>query len=220
MKTQIALLIGFALTVQACKKEEPVIPAENTTSGNPTQNFQLTSTVGSYWVYQWFNIDSSGIETPTNQIDSVYVVSDSAMNVNGYVTMVSENLYNGNSYPIYLKDSNGIIVDQTGKVLYSYTQFSTVIGSGSTTGYWNWETRMYKNKNTLVPSGTYSCIEARNTYFNPNGGAVTNCGDISFDLSSYYASNIGLVLEKTGYFTVLKNCQGFLEKRLLRYHIN
>ncbi|MCT4560232.1 MAG: hypothetical protein N4A41_02540 [Crocinitomicaceae bacterium] len=218
MKTKFALLFGISFAVLACKKEDPTMKEEDT-SGNQTDNHQLENTPGSYWIYEWIAIDSNGIETPTGNVDSVYCVADSAMNSSGYTAYISENVNNSNSYPIFLKDDNGVIKNENDKILYSYTNFSTVIATGNEPGFWDWSLKMHAEKTASVPAGTFGCIEARTTYTGENGGPATNCGTSSFSLGRWYAPNVGLVRERTGYFSQLQQCAGYLEKRLLRYHL-
>lgn len=215
MKTLLYPTIIFALIFTACKKDEILLQEYELITPN---NFHTPDKVGTYWIYQWYSIDSNGVETPYQNTDSVFVHGDT--NINGKTYIFLEGTQLGGGYFSQLqRDSSGYIVNVNGDVIYSYTNFTDTIRQGQSPPDWKWRIKMKKENGLTLPAGKFDAIIAQEYYYSLSGGPANNCGDLYFTLGSWYVNGLGLVKRETGYTANLKNCLQKLECRLIDYHI-
>jgi len=113
------LNISFAILIflfSACKKEKPEIPLGQC---SPAPNFQ-PMTIGSYWIYEQFNVDTNGIRTSLNRLDSVFIEKDTLINGNIYAKFKRIPLNHNNLlWHDYWRDSSGYIVNSLGYIMSS-----------------------------------------------------------------------------------------------------
>jgi hypothetical protein len=214
MKIYILAIASLTLAIASCKKDEP-IQCELPTS----PSFEVPSTAGSYWIYEWVKIDTNGIETPMNTVDTVQIIGDTVIDNNACV------IYTGTSLgvpmqPSFRRDSSGYIVDQNGFVFYSYLNFTDQIRTGSTPGLWDWYTKMIDHPTEItVPVGSFKTIEHQQYFHDAQGGTITQCNQDYVTFGTWYASGVGEVKRTTTYFSAMDACSWYLEKRLVEYHI-
>lgn len=218
-KTLFLSLIIMASLMYSCKKDNDVEP----TSDDQTEvypNYSMLS-VGNYWVYQQFDIDSSGTATSTSTYDSCYVEKDTIINSKTYFKVVKPRAYFPAEVEIsFLRDSLDCIVNSNGKVLFSSENYSNNLWSSYFLAQPNDTVcqiilKMADiNMPVTVPLGTYTTMNAKETYLMyPNWSSAGNTRIRNFK----YAENIGLVVETLPFFASLPN---YVERRLIRYHVN
>lgn len=208
----------FAATVFAsCKKEEEAAPATNpgnNTSSTPFYHFTLTD--GSYWIYQEEQMDSTGAITSTGGTDSVYVAGDTVIGANTYKKIVS--VQDGGAHylpnqPIIMQcDSAGYLVDETGAYIQhdnftdtlSYKDFSGLIDG--------WYFMRHPDSTVTVPAGTFQTIDYEGHHYATDPNYPHPSPRFTHTL---FANGTGKILE-TNYFY---SQAGYMQRRLLRYHI-
>lgn len=219
MKHFLFIPILFAFSFIACQKDEvPEEPTEATTcgTGNAGQqaNVHFPMTIGSYWIYHYYDRDTLGNITPsTIDPDTITVVGDSTWN--GHVWMVFE----GTAWPnmttsIWLyRDSANHIVDSNG---------NTVIGSESVGDT--------ISSNYIQPVGWLHLIADSLSDVNTPAGLFQNCYTRRFDFypddTNYpwgiprtepvrYAPGVGLVYRELYYYS----SPNYILKQLVEYNI-
>lgn len=216
MKTTLLTTIAALTLLTACKKDEPevaICPGAIT----PEVNY-LISEPGSYWIYQWYQIDSLGNETTYNAIDTVTVIGDSVYNGNTYTAYESSYLGMQPSIKL-LRDSSGYIVNQYGHISFSYTDLTNNITSGNNGMYDYYSMMSINNAGITLPVGTFnSSIVHEVHYTDPGGNPVNACGDMEEIHEHHFVEGIGEVMSQTAFFTQLQQCS-YLERRLIEYQI-
>jgi len=179
--------------------------------------FVIPSTVGTYWVYQWYQVTFDGEETMLSRIDSVYVSGDSL--IGGELFTVHKGSFFFPEYQLISRDSSGYFIDQNRDVLFSYLNFTDTLDSGPQGDFLSWYTKMYDYQLVNVPAGTFLAIEARKFLYRPSGDPVNACGDQEVELGYFYSDGVGMVQAQTGYFGPIQACDYYEEARLIRYYI-
>ena len=104
-KTLFLFVALLTATIYSCKKDiEPMTPATS------YPNFSQLK-VGNYWVYEQFDISSTGIATSRNIFDSCYVEKDTIINSKTYLKIVRPLYYSPQKEIMFLKDSLHYIVN-------------------------------------------------------------------------------------------------------------
>lgn len=212
----IALSSLICLITFSCCKDKENTP---TPSNNPSQNTSLVNTAGSYWIYHWYNVDSTNTETLLSNKDSVYVVGDTL--VNGKVYTMYKGDYFGSTTQTYLyTDSSGYIIDN-GYKIFTYNDFGTNYNFYCEVGnlYCSYETSFNSTVKKSVPAGNFDVINSQKTYYMPDSSWFSVCDSITLT-HSYYDKNKGFeVSSQFGFLTMLKNECSYYERRLVNYHI-
>jgi len=111
------------MLLSSCKKDEEI-------SETPTINTVDYShlTVGNYWVYENYILDSLGVATLMDQVDTVTVDRDTIINGQTYFVLT------GTRYPTtesqileILRDSGTYIVSSNGEIIFSSTNFTDTL---------------------------------------------------------------------------------------------
>jgi hypothetical protein len=213
MKRSVVYLILISICISACKKEDSTPQPQ---PSGPVPGNYTPLTIGSYWVYDWYQVDSSGNSTFMNKTDSMYISGD--ILIAGYTYAVLEkNFFGGITInQKYLRDSLGYLVSDQGVILFSSTNFTDTLRTLTESFYFSFWKMDEVGLVITVPSGTWPTFNYKQTVIQTNGTFA--CGsNIGYE-NSYYANNIGLVCE-TIFFFGSNICQYF-EKKLVRYHIN
>jgi len=215
MKSNTAIAI-VVLFLMSCEKDIEV-PTSPTSTISPSSTGYMPMTPGSYWVYDWYVIDTLGNKTLATLRDSVYIVGDTVIGTSTYA--VQEGSYFGGSVTRqFLRDSSGYVIDETGRIFFSETNYTDTLHIwSSTTG----ETTGYLKMNGIgdsvsVPAGTFSTLNAEFIVVN-NIGSWPCVG--TFDIHDHqYADNVGKV-RSTFQLVSSPACTKY-EQRLISYHIN
>lgn len=229
MKNVISVTILFIIiSFFSCKKDKKVEPDEEISSPSSINYPNYSNLkVGNYWIYQRFEIDGSGNETPLSIIDSCYIEKDTNINGKTYYKYVSPDFGNSISpYSVapniaeYYKDSLSYLITNLGRIEFSSQDYTTVFKSGyqvvnSNDTVCRFEFKM-GNQNTTIttPSGAYNTSSFKETYYMyPNysfAGSVRS-------RNTRYAENVGKVTQEWYFFVDLSTKW---ERRLIRYHLN
>ena len=227
MKTNLTIIALMALSLVSCNKDEDddlIDPSSGVNGGNGENvSFNDPSTVGSYWVYQWYRVNYDGSETVNSRIDSIYVAGDTLINNKVYSVKKGSWLTAGGNYMSILRDSSGYYVAPSGDVRFSYKNFSDTINGRIATEVsvpqLSYYRKMFDNTAVTAPAGEFTGIEARDYYYYESGDAVNSCGDFEVGFGSFYVDQIGLVKYQTTYSGPLYACLNYEEARLIRYYI-
>ncbi|OJX88570.1 MAG: hypothetical protein BGP01_09540 [Paludibacter sp. 47-17] len=185
--------------------------------------------VGNYWIYQHYKIDSLGNELPfRTYIDSVYIVKDSVIRGKKYYKF--ENSIGFEKFQGFFRDSCGYLINSTGEIYFSATNFTDTISSdyGYNKPYrpnrllfYTLKTKMNPAKQVVnTPSNSYNALVADGFitfYYYNEAGDVTDT--IATSLNTYFAPNIGMVKDTYRYYLETKHDKVKIERRLLRYNI-
>jgi len=214
MKKLTPLLILSILFLFSCKKDEIItVPQVEVKTGY----FQASP--GSYWIYDWFEIDSNGVETQLGILDTIQNIGTTVLNNKTYIERTSS-CFAYKTANIFLRDSMGYVVNSSGEILYSYTDFSDTLTTGSIAPLQViWHKRMFDNVPVNVPVGSFTAIEANQHIYDTINIPYTLCGDPAVELSVMVAPGVGTVIKQSGYFSKLWSCESRLEGRLIDYHI-
>lgn len=212
MKPTSYFYVFIALVFTACKKDPPlkgpgIPPPAHVES--VTEYFPLT--VGSYWVYHKYTIDTNLIEQ-FEGIDTIFIVRDTIIN-NRTFYLQKGNFFSKN-HSQFIADSANFIIHDDGHLLFSHNNFHDTL---MTKIYSNYSTTYYKMVNNdaivQVPAGTFTSVIEREktTYFdNPNyswGNPRTS--------TRYYAKGVGMVKERE-YYDISSE---WIEIRLIKSYI-
>lgn len=222
MKKQLfffLFVLGSLLSLISCETEEP----------NETQVVYLPMSVGNYWIYQHFKIDSLGNELPLRMYtDSVYIVKDSIIDGEKYYKF--ENSIHFEKFKGFFRDSSGYLIKSTGEIIFSSTNFQDTIhydyGYNKPYGsnrllYYLLKSKMNPVKQLVTtPSNSYHALALDGFitfYYYNELGEVTDT--INTSLPTYFAANIGMVKDTYRYYWETKMEKIKIERRLLRYKI-
>ena len=213
MKTKLilSLLIICCIAITySCKKENqsPIV-----------YDSYMPLKIGNYWIYEEVSVDSNGIETSLNFIDSSYVEKDTIVNGLTYYKVHKPNHIIQDYYEV-LRDSLHYIVDASGHIKFSSQDFTNTLNTSvmivlvDDTIY-KMQRKMEPIQTTInVAAGSYLCYNAKETYQLYPGW--DNGGPYQY-INSYYAKDIGVVRERIPFFNYAPENQ---VKKLIRYHLN
>lgn len=213
-KTLFLFVALLTATIYSCKKDiEPMTPAIS------YPNFSQLK-VGNYWVYEQFDISSTGNATSKNIFDSCYVEKDTIINSKIYLRIVRPLYYSQQKEIMLLKDSLHYIINSNGEILFSSQDFSNVLLSryvwGGANDTISKVTKQMADKNVIVTTsaGTFKTSNAKEiSLIFPNYVTFTNLRY----RNTRYAENIGIVIETLPFLLASPN---YIERRLVRYHLN
>jgi len=217
----IILILLILVGLYSCNNKD------NNESNTINKSAFLPMSDGNYWVYQYYVIDSNGIEYPENYYDSVVITNDTSINGKKYFRYDFYEDYRENQKPdfsrsVYYFDSSKCLVNNFGRIVFSEDNFVDTICrvtqlnnsiSGDTIG---WTTFKMERMDgiVIVPAGSFSnLLNYRGTFV----GNPKHCSISKKYTNQYYSKNVGLILSSFFYDQPDPNSN---EKRLLRYKIN
>ncbi len=211
----VLLSISLTLFIFSCKDDDDKTPTP-VVYDNYTQ-----LKVGNYWIYQRFDIDSSGTATPTAEYDSCYIEKDTLIAGFTYYKMVRPSPFFSTQSVYYLKDSLHYLVEAGGNILFSSIDFTTVfdvsyiMASAPNDTVCRIERKMTEqNLFASTPNGTFQTSNYQSKYFMyPNW---TSAGAQRY-MNTRYAKDVGIVIETLPFFASTPNS---VERRLVSYHLN
>lgn len=218
MEKLIVLALIVICFFSACKKDV-TIPTTHLEyeCGTPSPISYFHLNYGSYWVYDWYVIDSLGNETFLNITDSIFISGDTTIGNSTY--SISEGTWFGGSpFVEYLRDSSFHLVNEAGRVFCSSTNFTDTLHiwnsmNGDETGF----LKMAQNTSSVtVPAGTFTSLNAVYTVVN-NVGTWPCIGALDIH-NNFYSEYVGKV-KSTFQITGDNSCKVY-EQRLRDYLIN
>lgn len=222
MKKQFILCFvatAILLSFNSCKTDdEPSIEA---------QPVYLPMSVGNYWIYQNFIVDSLGNERPLNSFDSVVITNDTLINNKLYYEFGGKQNYS--PFHKFLRDSVGYLVTINGKKTFSIYNFKDTLQEQNDYLEFNKINRListFKIKMESVPeikttaAGDFTTLNAKGyltTYYYDNSARLVD--SIITNQNTYYAKNVGIIVQEYHYYNDLKEYKRRFEKRLIRYKL-
>lgn len=209
-KACIGLVLFITAMVSSCKKENDT----NVTYPNYAMLKQ-----GNYWVYQVFEISSTGYAVATSDYDSCYVEKDTVINGNTFYKIVKPNNM-GMSPVTFLRDSLHYIINNNSEIMFSSQNYSTtfsnyyyVLNNMNDTVAYITTAMADKDIVTGVPAGNFTTSSFQTTFdMWPN---YDNAGDIR-RMNTRYAKGVGIVSETLPFYVSNPN---YFERRLVRYYV-
>jgi len=109
---RIIPFVLLLLTLNACKKDDPV-PADNGTSSADVPTY-FPLAIGNYWVYNFQSYDPDGVPFGTTSVDSLQVVGDSLINDELYYQLETSKPV---ERTLFLREDNGYVVSAFGSIM-------------------------------------------------------------------------------------------------------
>ena len=209
MKNPILLLLScLAMLVFSCKDDD-------TTTGPIPATDYFPLTTGSYWVYDWYTIDTDGVETLYGRTDTVKVTGDTMLN--GFEYAIVEGTSLGSKFINFYRDSSGYLGDAWSETPEFVTTLDHDLGQdtirfGEVLAFWKSQSMEAELETVSVPAGTFeSCLVK-----------VQTLHPLEFDIQAgvrtypfHYAKGVGLVKYRTSFLSSFD----YLESRLVEYNI-
>ena len=189
---KIAFLLLIPIFIFSCKKDAAV-PQEMNNGGteNPTKA-PYVLTVGSFWVYDIYAVDSSENETLLLTKDTVSIIKDSIINGRKYATYKGDYEWISNGL-FFRRDSSGYHIDEKGEIYCSFTNFTDTFRIYGAPNSFIVFKMAHKDSTISVPAGTFISSKFEiSQYFNPNTWA-----DYPLRLGTYYSKSIGVIKHRT-----------------------
>ena len=210
----LVLSLFIATFLFSCKDDEqvnttptPIIEEEETLDLFPLE-------LGNYWIYQVVKIDTLGNEEILPANDTVTVIGTRLINGEEYFSLEVGNFFGFEELAttIHVRDSSGFLVNSTGAVLLSTTDFDEVVFS-SETGPSRFEYTMESTPETVsVPFGDFECLNY--------SGIVTDVYNEDVpprEQFRFYSDGVGLVSSNIFFFS----SNNFTwERRLIDFNLN
>lgn len=210
-----AMLFSF----NSCKTENK--------PSNETQLVYLPMSVGNYWIYQHFIVDSLGIEHPLNSFDSLVITKDTLINNKLYYEFGGRQ--NNAPFHKFLRDSAGYLLNGNGENIFSTHNFKDTLLKQNDSVEFNKIKRLiftFKIKMESVPvikttaAGEFNTLNAQGyltTYYYDSSARLIDT--IITTQNTYYAKNVGIIIQEYQYYTEIKVYKRRFEKRLIRYKL-
>jgi hypothetical protein len=205
------LVILAALVLVQCKKDKQVAsPSPATVSAH--NYFGLT--IGSYWIYQSYNVDTLNNAVPVPTLDSIYVRKDSVIRGQTYQVLTGP-LYGMFTQSICRRDSSGWLVDERGRAYCDFKGISLIHDTimDPSMVFTSYEHLNAGTTTRITPAGSFVCLDAHQTIHSITAGYKWPRYRYT---DSYYADGVGLVESTAFLFTQ----PGSLWRKMVRYHIN
>ncbi|MFC2111145.1 hypothetical protein ACFLQ5_01695 [Bacteroidota bacterium] len=206
MRKLVILGVLSIILISACKKDNKIIEIVN----EPTINYN-PSTIGSYWIYDHYEIDEQGNEKLLTVTDSVMITGDTLINNHTYKVYKGTSLNQWNVLYM-LKDSGDYVVDSDGMIFLSTSNYTDTLDKGKF-GLMTYSFKMEQPAAAItVPAGSFNVINYQGTYntVNPPTGVT-----YPRYRNNYYTDGIGRIGDSYFYYNNPKN----YERRLVRYNI-
>jgi hypothetical protein len=229
MNLRLAFLALLTIVLFSCEKDDE---SEDCTSTQPSdggengsgngvgaETFEYVTSVGSYWVYEWYQVFYDGTEVLTDRVDSVYISGDTLINGENFIIRKGTWFPTSTVRTTYERDSLGYIIGPGNKVRWSYNDFSNPLYTGDYEPVWGFYVFMSDQQVAITPAGPFIAVERQQRLFLSSGEPANSCGYQEINLSTYYVSAVGRVLEQTGYSGPMQQCDYYHEARLIRYYI-
>ena len=216
----ILLLLAGTFILTRCKKDPAIITPSLLSPTSSMYYFPLT--VGSYWIYQAIEVDSSENILGSNYLDSLYISGDTIINLKTYAILKSTNISNPFSGTSMItkelakivRDSSGYIVDTLGDYI-KHDDFSSVLNTmNENTPISFIKTGYMTNQGALVtvPAGTFTTINYQEKVIRFDSTYMYGIPKYS---NHIMADSVGVVYKSITYSSTFNKSA----IRLVRYHI-
>jgi hypothetical protein len=203
-KLIFALSIIFLTLSCESKIVEPTINYEKVTDYYPLS-------IGNYWVYKVYTVDSNNNYREHVEVDSLYVEKDSL--INGKIYKLVRGTFLSELY--LLRDSSNYLVTAEGKKLLTTNKTDESLAKRTYSGQgleFELNTKMNHTDSTFnTPSGNYKCKFVKSTLkcLSPNSTYNDRKGFYA------YSKGVGMIGRKMSY--LLSDL--YVEMKLIRYDV-
>jgi len=218
MKTNILILFSFfAFIFISCKKDNGGLPPDPA----PEADYTMIHT-GQYWVYEYYRIDTTGVEEKLESTDSAYILKDTLIDGITYYIRISHPLQFSKSGFLephadtaILRDSSGYLLrrvyDGSTIILFARDNFSDVLFSDTISNLLIRESRMVgKDSMVTLPIGLVTTRSMCDSYYPLQPAYPWGIRKVY----SVYAKNIGLSKYQYGPYSQ----PYYFEARLVRFN--
>jgi hypothetical protein len=220
------LMLAAIIAAPSCKKKDNTVPTPgppiDSTVNISYDNYMMLKP-GNYWIYQNYKLDSvNGEAHPMGTYDSCYVEKDTLMGLKLYHKYLSKISPFGSPTDYntrFLRDSLSYTIDNTGRILFSSEDFTSIFRSFTYGPNAATDDTLYitermglKDETTIVDAGTFTTSAFRRIYRYPDDYPYGQHREYDYR----YAKHIGLVRETTGFYSLSPMVY---ERRLVRYHV-
>jgi hypothetical protein len=177
-------------------------------------------TVGSYWIYNSYEIDSLNSEILISENDTMVITGDTSINGNRYSVFYGKRWVMGTfKAESFRRDSSGYIVNEAGTIVFSQSNLADTLFraypydyDSSIFEYGIME--IFPNQITL-PAGTFDSV------YNYKLSVVDlDLPDNTIGDQDYlYAPNVGRILRQNFYLHQFSEEGKYYEERLVEYYI-
>lgn len=148
------LILAFV----SCKKNDQPTPP-------PPPDFMQLS-VGNYWVYEYYKIDTNGVETKLDAKDTALIQKDTMINGIKYFKWYRPSVeLKGTNVPSFVRDSGGYLVTNFGAILFSANNFTDTLRIDTLPILTSVFKMISKDSIVHVPAGSFTTRTARLTVF-------------------------------------------------------
>jgi len=221
MKNIIAHAIFLTLIATSCNKGKQ--PANNE---NQPVNYSTPSTIGSYWVYRDYEVDSLGNVSMLNSADTMFVTGDSI--VNGYTYTVYKGALIPNADCRLLRDSSGFVVNENGYIYFSNNNLGSIFHTSNEPNYpgpngqINLITQTYIEpliESVSVPAGNFISYVRKDVSTDEAGGPINVCSDLEYIQKTHYVEGVGVVRQEYAFFSAITQLCKYRYRELIDYYI-
>ncbi|MFK8007350.1 MAG: hypothetical protein AB8H03_13310 [Saprospiraceae bacterium] len=209
MKFKLFIISILFTFIFSCKKDSIIPPCES----QITKSYFPMET-GSYWIYQWYEVDSSGTEELLDgKIDTVTIVKDTLIDTYMYKKIQENNSFITAPVVIkYRRDSLGFLIDPQNNIYFSSSNFIDTLRIINNSNF----KIIYKMAIPTTPiettAGVFDCLNFR--------GEVTPFVAVDWStqlINNYYSRGIGKIQGNTFFFSNADMIQ--FQRRLIEYHL-
>lgn len=212
---RLSTLFFSVLILFSCQKEIEMNDKESTLEFN-TKDY-IIATEGSYWVYENYTVDVNGVEELLPELDTIKCLGYEELNGEQYIKYYKS--YNP-LFHSYMRDSNGYVVDQFGKVQFTLKNQGEVFNSGEISGLLNQEVSVKNvNQDLSIEAGSFETVNVEAVYSYLDGSSFNACNEQEVRFNTYYTKGVGKVWIEYGYSTELINECKHRIRKLKSYHI-
>ena len=217
MKIKTLAFLSFVLLfVFACKKDKATDP-EPVPQISINDYFPMT--VGNYWIYDIYKVDTSGVEEQYPYSDTIRIIAEEDIDGKTYlVAEIDTWLSTSNKKDTILyRDSSSYLIDSEGNFFLSLNMDESVIQSKTynQTPYVSDYVMADSMVSFTVPAGTFDCIDFQGLFYSTDPEVpyenyptriAHNC----------YSKDVGIVYQNIFYAYSIKSNY---ERRLREYHL-
>jgi hypothetical protein len=220
-KISIVIIASVSVFINGCKKEviEQCTCTNAPTPSSLNTNYHFPKTIGSYWIYENDNMDSTYNITSVAGIDSVFIKNDTVINGKTYFikrinTLSGTYNYTNTFLKTITRDSSGYDVAPSGAFIKT-DDFTNILSVKTITDpppYTIVSRMANKDSVVVVPAGSFKTVN----YFSKASMQDPNYSGNRIKYNyCIIANNVGVIYQTSSWY----NSSSKLGIRLLRYHI-
>jgi len=221
-------LFSFIIFFFSCAKETPENEtcesgvSQDVDNNDNTPSFSYPSTPGSYWVYDYFIVDSSGNRTPAWERDTVWLLEDTVIAGLEYQQFLNLDMLSSETR--FRREVLEEVVNELGTTIYYNNFFNQQFNEDSLE--YSQEDYMYfhsimrdeTDQEVEVPFGSYNCINREGVFYFEDNDILNMCGTTSYIANYYLADGVGEVKQTIAFINqYAQNCS-YYERVLVDFY--